>query len=359
MKIKKYIALITTLIMGLTIFTGCVVNKKDKETVSTNVNENEINVYTTFEDDILKDYLEGFKKKYPDVKVNITRDSTGIITSKILAEKDNPKADVVWGVSAVSLLSLSNENIFEPYSPEGVDKILPQFKDSASPTKWVGVNAWETAFIINKEVLKSKGINTIPKSFEELLDPKYKGLIAMSNPVSSGTGLLTVNAILQLKGEEKGWEYLNKLNDNVSAYLHSGSQPAKMTATGEYGIGVSFGYRCIKSAKEVGSDIAEVVFPTEGSGWDMEANALVKKEGMKDISKKFLDWAISDEAMAKYAKNYAILATDMKGNIPEGYAKNPLDQLIKDNDFNWAAENRENVLEKWTKKFDGKSAPKK
>lgn len=356
---RKFIGIFLSVVMALTVFTGCVVKKKDKEAVSTNVNEKELNIYTAFEDDQINDYLEGFKQKYPDVKINITRDSTGIITSKLLAEKDNPKADVVWGLSATSLLAINNQDMLEPYSPVGVERILPEFKDTSNPTKWVGVDAWETALIVNKEVLKSKGISTVPKSFEDLEDPKYKGLIAMSNPASSGTGLLTVNAILQLNGEEKGWEALNKINDNVAVYLHSGSQPAKMTATGEYGIGVSFGYRCIKSAKEVGSDIAEVVFPTEGSGWDLEANALVKKDGIKDISKKFLDWAISDECMTKYAKNYPIVAIDMKGNVPEGYAKNPLDQLIKNNDLKWAAENREKILNEWTKRFDGKSEAKK
>lgn len=356
---KKIIALITSLIVGLTVFTGCVTKKDDKEAASSNINEKELNIYTAFEDDQINDYLEGFKKKYPDVKVNITRDSTGIITSKLLAEKNNPKADVIWGLSATSLLTLNNQNMLEGYSPEGVERILPNFKDETNPTKWVGVDAWETAFIVNKEVLKSKGITTVPKSYKDLLDPKYKGLIAMSNPASSGTGLLTINAILQLNGEEKGWEFLDKLNENVGVYLHSGSQPAKMTATGEYGIGVSFGYRCIKSANEVGSDIAEVVFPSEGSGWDLEANALIKKDGMKDISKKFLDWAISDDIMAKYAKNYPIVATDMKGNIPEGYAENPLDQLIKNNDLKWAAENRDKILNEWTKRYDSKSEPKK
>lgn len=74
----------------------------------------------------------------------------------------------------------------------------------------------------------------------------------------------------------------------MAVYMHSGSQPAKETAAGEYGIGISFGYRCLTLAEEVGSDICEAVFPEEGSGWDMEANALIKKDGEKEISKNSL-----------------------------------------------------------------------
>ena len=158
-------------------------------------------------------------------------------------------------------------------------------------------------------------------------------------------------------GEEEGWNYLDELDKNVAVYMHSGSQPAKETAAGEYGIGVSFGYRCLISAEEVGSDICEAVFPKEGSGWDMEANALIKKDGEKDIAKKFLDWAISENVMKKYATNYPIVATGVGDEVPEGYSSNPIDQLIPDIDFDKAAENREETLNEWTERYDAKSAP--
>ena len=65
----------------------------------------------------------------------------------------------------------------------------------------------------------------------------------------------------------------------------------------------------------MGSDICEAVFPEEGSGWDMEANALVKKDNEKDIAKEFLDWAISDNIMTKYATNYPIVAIGVGDEI--------------------------------------------
>lgn len=356
MKMKKIAAAALAVALAAASFTGCVQKEgSGKSSSAEGADENVLNVYTALEDEQVSDYLEEFKELYPDVTVNITRDSTGVITSKLLAEKDNPTADVIWGLSATSLLVLAQNGMLEGYAPEGVDRILPEFKDTKEVPEWVGIDAWETAFIVNKEVLKSKGIDTVPTSYQDLLDPKYEGLIAMSNPASSGTGLLTVNGILALYGEEAGWDYLDKLDKNVAVYMHSGSQPAKSTAAGEYEIGISFGYRCIKSADEVGSDICEAVFPEEGSGWDMEANALVKKDGMKDISKKFLDWAISDNIMKKYAENYPIVATGVGDNIPEGYSSNPLDQLMDNIDFNKAAQNRESILKEWTNRYDGKS----
>lgn len=358
MKLKKVFVLAAVTALAVSTLSGCVTKTEvAKSAGKAAEDEKVLNVYTALEDEQVTDYLEEFKELYPDVEVNITRESTGVITSKLLAEKENPVADVVWGLSATSLLVLQQEGMLEAYAPEGVDRILPQFKDDAEVPSWVGIDAWETAWIVNKEVLQSKGIDTVPTSYEDLLDPQYEGLIAMSNPASSGTGLLTVNGILSLYGEEEGWNYLDELDKNVAVYMHSGSQPAKETAAGEYGIGISFGYRCLKSAEEVGSDICEAIFPEEGSGWDMEANALIKKDGEKEISKKFLDWAISDNIMKKYATNYPIVATGTGNEIPEGYSSNPLEQLLPDIDFEKAAQDRETILTEWSERYDAKSAP--
>jgi iron(III) transport system substrate-binding protein len=125
-----------------------------------------------------------------------------------------------------------------------------------------------------------------------------------------------------------------------------------MAAAGECVIGVSFGYAGI-SEKKKGAPV-EIVFPVEGSGWDMEANALIKKDAVIPAAYTFLDWAITDEAMELYKKNYPIIATGGDGNY-DGYEIDPVKQLI-DNDFAWVSSNRDTILNKWITLFDGKSA---
>lgn len=88
----------------------------------------EITVYTALEDEQVSDYLAKFNETYPDITVNIVRESTGIITAKLIAEKDNPQADLVWGTAASSMMALDDMGALEPYEPEGCDRILPQFK---------------------------------------------------------------------------------------------------------------------------------------------------------------------------------------------------------------------------------------
>lgn len=314
----------------------------------------DILVYTALEDDEIPGYLENFKKSHPEINVKIVRDSTGIVTAKLLAEKDNPQADVVWGTAATSLMLCNQAGILEPYAPKGLEKVRAKMRDSADPPHWVGIKAWMTGFCVNSVELKSHNL-PMPASFADLIKPDYKGHITMPNPASSGTGFLTVSAILQMMGEEKGWEYLDKLHENISRYTHSGSKPCKLAGTGESVIGISFGYRGIMQ-KQKGEPV-ETIFPAEGSGWDVEANALIKKAAIKPEARTFLDWAISEDVMRLYGQVYPVTAYDVGMPIPEGYPKDPEAQLVQ-NDFNWAAENRARILEEWSRRYDSKSEPK-
>ncbi|ELR98108.1 putative 2-aminoethylphosphonate ABC transporter substrate-binding protein [Gloeocapsa sp. PCC 73106] len=313
-----------------------------------------ITVYTAIEDDQIAVYLPLFRETHPNINVNIVRDSTGIVTAKLLAEKTNPQADVVWGTAVSSLLIADKEGILAPYAPQGLEKVEEKFRDSRNPPHWVGNNVWMSAFCVNTEETARKNL-PIPQSWEDLINPVYRNQIVMSNPASSGTGFLSVSAILQMRGEEKGWEYLEALHQNVAQYMHSGSRPCRAAGTGEFPIGVSFGYRAVRQ-KNDGEPI-EPVFPKEGSGWDIEANALINKSQIKEASKTFLDWAITPEVMAKYAQNFAITSVKTDAPVPQGFPEDPLNQLIE-NDFQWAAENRDRILAEWSRRFDGKSEPR-
>ena len=315
----------------------------------------ELIVYTALEDDEYPGYLELFKKAHPDITVKIVRDSTGIVTAKLLAEKDNPQADVVWGLAATSLLVCDQAGMLEPYAPKDLAKVNPLMRDPANPPHWVGIKAWETGFCVNTVEVKAQNL-PVPTSLADLVKPVYKGKIVMPNPASSGTGFLTVSAILQSMGDKKGWEFLDQLHENIAQYTHSGSKPCKMAGAGEFPIGISFGYRGIIQ-KQKGEPV-ETVFPKEGSGWDVEANALIKKASVKSGARVFLDWALAPEVMKVYAKVYPVTAYPTGVPIPEGYPPDPFKQLIK-NDFNWAAKNRDAILAEWSKRYESKSEPKK
>ena len=317
----------------------------------------ELLVYTALEDDQIPVYIKSFKEQHPEIQLKFVRDSTGVVISKLLAEKDNPQADVVWGTAATGLILLEDAGLVEPYAPKGLERINPRFRDARNPPTWVGNDVFETGLCVNELELGAKKLPA-PTSYADLVKPEYKGLIVMPNPASSGTGYLTVAGLMALMGEEKAWQYLDKLHENIAMYTHSGSKPCKMAGTGEFPIGISFGYRGVMQKRK--GEPVTTVFPKEGSGWDCEANALIKKKNMKPEAKVFLDWAISNPAMVEYAKNYGILAADdVPGfKVPEGYPADPVGQLIKE-DLTWAAKNRDRILAEWEKRYGAKSEAKK
>ncbi|MED1472296.1 putative 2-aminoethylphosphonate ABC transporter substrate-binding protein [Bacillus salipaludis] len=346
----KKLALLMTAILIFSIFVAGCSSKS-----SSGGKKEEITVYTAIEDNQIPAYIELFNKVHPNIEVKLVRDSTGIIAAKLLAEKDNPVADVVWGQGITSLIPLDEAGLLEAYNPKNIDQIMPTFKDTANPVHWVGMDGYMATFAVNTVELKKKGL-PIPKSYQDLLDPKYKGLISMPNPASSGTGFLTVSALLQLMGEDQAWDYMNKLHENIGIYTHSGSKPAKQAGEGEFPIGISFDYPSFKE-KESGAPV-EVVFPKEGSGWEMEATALIKKPKIKKAAKTFMDWVTTKDFLQLVNKNFAVVSEDLGNPLPKGYPQDLLDKQLIKNDFQWAGKQREAILAEWTKRYDSKSEPK-
>jgi len=308
-------------------------------------------VYTALETDQLKAYEQGFYREVNDVEIRWVRDSTGVITAKLLAEKANPQADVVMGVAASSLALLNNEGMLEPYAPINLDAIMMKYRDAKNPPAWFGMDVWGATVCFNTVEAKKRNM-PMPTTWQDLAKPVYKGQIVMPNPASSGTGYFDVAAWLTLWGEKGGWAYMDKLHQNIAMYTHSGSKPCNQAATGEFVMGISFEYRG-NTNKAKGAPI-ELVFPKEGLGWDLEAFAIHKGTKKLEAAKKLADWASSKDAMKLYGKNFAITAqpgvAEPLANIPKDYEQ----RLVK-MDFNWSAKNRERILAEWNKRYNAKT----
>jgi len=303
-------------------------------------------VYTAIENEQIADYMKALNKTLPNLDVKMLRLSTGDISARFMAEKDNMQAEAIWGVGATNILIFKSAGLLEPYAPKGLDKIQPLFRDKANPPSWVGIDIYMSAFCVNTEVTRKKNL-PMPASWADLTKPVYKGQVVMPNPASSGTGYLSVASVLQRMGESEGWKYLDALDKNIAEYTKSGSKPCKDAAAGERAIGVSFEYVALEMKKK-GSPV-EMVLPKEGSGYEMEANALTKKGAKNPAAKQFLDWAASDEAMALYAKYFAAVAVAGMP-VPEGLPKD-ISKVVYPNDFDWSAKNRDRILAEWQKRY--------
>ncbi len=312
-----------------------------------------ITIYTALENDQLGPFKASIEKAVPEAEVVWVRDSTGVITARFLAEKDNPRADMVMGLAASSLLVFEKAGLLETYKPAGVDKIKPVFRDSKEPYTWTGMDAYLGVICFN--TAEAKGV-AVPSSWKDLLVPGLKDKIVMPHPASSGTGYLMVAGWLQSMGEAEGWKFMDGLHENIAAYLHSGSAPCVQAARGERVVGLSLDMRGA-SEKTKGAPI-EVIIPKEGVGWEMEASAIVKGSKNIAVAKKVADWTVTQDANTLYSKSYAIVASPDVKNIPPNYPTGAEAGMIK-NDLSWMADNRERVLAEWSKRYESKAAPKK
>ena len=124
-------------------------------------------VYTALETDQLKAYELGFNKEYPDIEIKWVRDSTGVITAKLLAEKANPQADAVMGVAASSLALLDTNGMLQPYAPANLAAITAKYRDKKNPPAWFGMDVWGATVCFNTVEAAKKNLPK-PETWQDM-----------------------------------------------------------------------------------------------------------------------------------------------------------------------------------------------
>jgi iron(III) transport system substrate-binding protein len=316
-----------------------------------------VTVYTALQPEQLPVYQEAFEAANPSIEITWVRDTAAAITQKLIDEKSDPQADVVWGLNASFLMAADKAGAIDHYRPNGFELVKDDFKDRRTgwPT-WVGMDAWADAICFNTAKAKEKKLPR-PEAWKDLLNPVYKGEIVAPNPSSSDTGYLAVAGWLQTFGDTGGWDYMDLLNDNVGQYLHSGAKTCAAVATGQYAVGISFPYAGVKLASN-GSPV-EVILPKEGLGWEMEATAVVKGAKHLQAGQAVADFSASAAANALYNNYYQIVARkDVAVTLPDNYPSGEEELLLTPNDFVAVALKRQAILTEWEKRYGAKNAPK-
>ncbi|SHI39053.1 iron(III) transport system substrate-binding protein [Dethiosulfatibacter aminovorans DSM 17477] len=286
--------------------------------------------------------LEAFTEDTGIVVENLTM-KNGEILQRLINEKDSGVviADIWFTGGADTFISAAQDGLLHPYkSPEGeiLDDIMKD-KDGY----WHGTSLTLVNWVVNKQLIEEKGLK-MPESWDDLLQEGLAGEVSMSNPASSGTAYNTVSAILQVRGEEEGWDYLDKLIQQVPFFTARGSDPANMVVNGEaiVGINASNGDREL----EINNSHIKLVYPSDGTGWWPQPVAIVEGTENLDEAKVFVDWLLSRKGMETIANvRYAAVARNDLA-IPEGIV-DINDINLFPVDFQANAENRDGILEQW------------
>jgi iron(III) transport system substrate-binding protein len=291
------------------------------------------------------------------IKVAMTRKSAGEIYAQLKAEKDNPKGDIWWGGTGDPHLQAAEEGLTVEYKSPKLGELQDWAVKQAEQSKYrtVGIYSGALGFGYNSELMAKRKLAP-PKCWADLLDPKFKDEVQVADPNSSGTSWTMLATIVQLLGEDKGFDYLKKLHTNINQYTKSGSAPAKATAQGETLIGIAFQHDLVTMAVE-GAPVA-VVTPCEGTGYEIGSESLIKGARNLDNAKIFYDWALTPEAQALAAnfKSYQVPSNKATPTPPQ--APKFADIKLINYDFTkyGSSSERSRLLGKWDKEV--KALPK-
>ena len=309
--------------------------------------EDRLVVYTAYEENELKTFWEQFKKDLPDLaaKASYIRGSTGPTIARLEAEKANPQSDVVWGVFNDYMTGAATKGLLEPYAAKESGAIPARFRHPDN--MWQGVTLLTVAFAVNQKKMTELKL-TPPRSWADLIDPKYKGDVVMSNPSTSGTAYLLLASHAARLGEDKMWQYYDALDKNLSQVTKSGGAPGRMAASGETPIGIALAYE-VEVAKKQGAPI-DVIWPSDGVPWTFEANGLVKGAKNPQNARRFLDWAVSKSAMVSYAewRGTGITRTDVPVSGPKITEMKLIDlDFVKAGDPQY----KDRLVRRWLEKY--------
>ena len=368
---KKYLAIILSILMVLGLFAGCSSSEKktpDPAPAATNAAptatdaapaapvdemeeliaaakaEGKIVVYGSCEEEYLAAACEKFQELY-GIETQYQRLSTGEVQSKIEEEKGTPSADVWFGGTTDPYNVCAAEGLLEAYEAKNASHLLGSaYRDPDGC--WYGIYKGILGFMVNKDELARLNLEA-PKDWADLTKPEYQGLIWLSNYNTAGTAKLVINTMIQKYGHDEGIQYLVDLDKNVQVYTKSGSGPSKNVGTGECVIGIGFLHDGITQIVDNGYGNIELIIPSSGTSFEIGATAIFKGCQHPNAAKLWIEFALSPDCvnLAKDNGSYQFLVLD-NAEQPAVAAEFGLDpENVMDYDFEDAKQNIKTYIE--------------
>jgi iron(III) transport system substrate-binding protein len=303
-----------------------------------------VNVYSIWTDNWNRQLFPEFEKA-TGIKVNFVRFSSGEALARLIAEKNNPRVDVLFGGPTETHAAGIKEGIFEVYKPPSFAVLPARFKDPEG--QWVAIADNPLAFMSNPKFLKEHNLKP-PASWNDLLHPAFKNMLQMADARTSGTAVTRLFSILEVYGrdEEKAFDYMKKKRRNVQLYTKIGVGGVLPVAMGQAAAGTFF-IVDVLDVQAKGYDVT-LSFPREGIGTAGEAIALIKGAKNPEPGKKMIDWATSpafQSLFAKYQINFIPAHPDVK--MSASLTEALKDAKIFPIDLDYAGANRKRIVERW------------
>jgi iron(III) transport system substrate-binding protein len=285
--------------------------------------------------------IVNFVKEKTGIQLLQTFQSFGEIEARVKSEAPNFNADMIVGCGSPLAFMAKKNKWSVPYQSPGWKGVGPVFVDSDGD--WFNISNFSFVLVGNKDKLKEKGY-AMPKSWKDLLDPKWKDQIVMPSPLSSGTANMMRYTFLALYGEEEGWKFLAGLDKNIHHYTRSGNAPTDLVGRGEFLLGITSDENVKKRIDEGYPLIWSI--PEEGIGYDGTYALILKGTKNTKECKKVID-VLGSQGLSELMAGIGYMTprpaeNKLYGKVSPKYIKF---------DLGWAAENRPKWNDIWKEKF--------
>ncbi len=334
---RNFFLVLMVLVLGI-VLSACQQEQESKE----------LNLLCVPQEEWCQGMKEEFEKEF-GITVNYVRMSTGEALARLEAEKENPQFDIMWGGPIDTYISGKDGGVFEPYDSPNTKNLLDQEKYLDPDNYWAGIYVGSLGFATNEDFLAANPGLEAPTSWADLLKPEFEGQVLVAHPSTSGTSYTALATVLQLMGEDEGWDYLNDYAAQMLQFTKSGSAPARFVGAGEAAVGIVFSHDIVKQI-EAGLPLV-LSFPEDGTGYEIGGMAIVKGAQHQDAAQKWFDWALTPEAQALGPKYKAYQAPTV-GGVDLSYPE-LLEVNLIDYDFQWAGETKKANVDKFTNEIAG------
>lgn len=316
-------------------------SKESKEVAKTQNQEQKLVIYSTHPENLIEAVASEFQKE-TGIKVDYIN-LKGALADRVLAEKDAPQADIMYGGASSLFIDLSKKDVFEKTNPSWGKDLNPLFKDPNGT--WYGTIQTPVVIFYNSEMLSSK---EAPKDWSDLIKPEYKNKLVFRDARSSSAKATYSSLLYQYEKEGKlsqGWEFMKDLDSNTKQYYGSGS--LQFQAVGRKEAPISFAVlSSVIVNKEKGLPL-EIVDAESGSPVITDAIAVIKNAKHKDAAIKFLEFAGSEKIQSELAVKFNRMPTldSALANSPEWMKESKY--RVMDVDWGILSENESDWMQKW------------
>ena len=270
------------------------------------------------------------------IRAEVVKLGSADVVSRVRAEAGNPQGDVIWSIGGEQLEA--NSDLLASYRPESWDMIPEVFRVG---TNWLPYTGIVMVFIVNTELVPE---NLTPRTWKDLGDSRLEDNISSARADKSGSSYMQLATVLNVYGEEEGWDVYRDMLEN---FVLSGSSSAvpRFVNDGEQAVGITLednAYRYVEGGGPV-----KIVYPEDGTTAAPDGIALIKDGPNPEVAKRFIDWALSKPTQDFLVETMGRRPVRTDGAVPGDLP--PLSEITTvPYDFEWSANNKERFVEQWT-----------